>query len=179
MTRRMQAAYLLAAGALVATPLALRAQATTTPVSKTTTAAPAALPTATEADIQMLRADIRAKRKQVMAANITLTPDEATKFWPLFDEYTAEVRKVNDKRWAMMKDYAASFNQLTDSQAIHHVEVSAAVDAELISLRAKWLPQFQKLLPPKKVVQFYQVDRRLDLLMNIQISSLIPIVAAN
>jgi len=170
---------LLAAGALVATPVAVRAQATPTTATKTATAAPATLPTATEEDIQMLRADIRAKRKQVMAANITLTADEATKFWPLFDEYTAEVKKVNDKRWAMMKDYAATYKQLTDSQAIRHVEVSAAVDAELIALRAKWLPQFQKLLPPKKVVQFYQVDRRLDLLMNIQISSLIPIVAAN
>ena len=170
MTRTVQVASLLTAGVLLLLPGSVAAQSR--PISQST-----AMPTTTtEEDIQMLRADIRAKRKQVVAANMTLTPDEATRFWPLFDEYTLEVRKVNDKRWAMMKEYVAAYAQITDEQAKDHIVKSTAIDTELIALRTRYMPQFEKLLPPKKVAQFYQIDRRLDLLMNLQLASLIPVV---
>jgi hypothetical protein len=175
MTRTIQAASLLATGALLLIPVAAAAQATTRPVNQSA-ATGETLPAATDSDIAMLRADIRAKRKQVVAANMTLTADEATRFWPLFDQYTVAVRKINDKRWAMMKEYAASKGKMTDEQAKDHMQKSAAVDAELIELRVKYMPQFEKLVSPKQVVQFYQIDRRLDLLMNLQLSSLIPVI---
>jgi hypothetical protein len=111
-----------------------------------------------------------------VAANMTLTPDEATKFWPLFDQYTGEVRKINDKRWAVIKNYTDNYKQFSDSQAVALMQKSGEVDAELIALRMKYMPQFNKLVAPKKVVQFYQIDRRLDLVMNLQIASVIPVI---
>ena len=175
MIRSIQVASLLVSGVLLMIPASVLAQVTTQPVSQTTAAT--AMPTsATDADIQMLRADIRDKRKQVVAANMTLTPDEATRFWPLYDQYTAEVRKINDLRWAMVKDYAANSGRMTDEQAKDYVEKSAKIDADLISLRLKYIPQFEKLLTPKKAVQFYQIDRRLDLLINLQLASLVPVI---
>src|SRR5215472_4640441 len=44
----------------------------------------------TDNDIEMLRADLRAQRKQITAENMNLTADEATKFWPIFDQYRQE-----------------------------------------------------------------------------------------
>jgi hypothetical protein len=179
MTRTIQAVALLATCALLSVPVSVGAQATTRPVNQPTAASDETLPTATDSDIAMLRADIRSKRKQVVAANMTLTPEEATRFWPLFDEYTNVVRKVNDKRWAMMKEYAASNGKMTDQQAKDHMQKSAGVDAELIELRVKYMPRFEKLVAPKKVVQLYQIDRRLDLMMNLQLASLIPVISAD
>ena len=175
MTRTIQAASWLATAALLMIPAAAAAQAATPPVNQASTAT--SFPTATAEEIEVFRADIRAKRKRIVAANMTLTADEATRFWPLFDEYTAEVRKINDKRWAMMKDYAVNRAKMTDAQAKDHMNQSASVDAELIDLRVKYVPQFEKLLSPKQAVQFYQLDRRLDLMMNLQISSLIPVIS--
>ena len=175
MIRSIAVASLLAAGVLLVLPASLLAQVTSQPVSQTTAAT--AMPTsATDADIQMLRADIRDRRKQVVAANMTLTPDEATRFWPLYDQYTAEVRKINDLRWAMMQDYAANYSRMTDEHAKGYVEKSSKIDADLINLRLKYIPQFEKLLTPKKAVQFYQIDRRLDMLINLQLASLVPVV---
>ena len=175
MTRTIQAAAWLATGALLMIPVGVAAQASGSPASQP--AAATTMPTSTtEQDIQMLRADIRAKRKQVVAANMSLTADEAVKFWPLFDQYTDEVRKVNDQRWAMMKDYAEHYRDMTDAQAKDLMERSAAIDANLIALRTKFMPEFEKLVSPKKVAQFYQIDRRLDLLMNLQLASLIPVI---
>jgi hypothetical protein len=175
MSRQIQSLSLLATSVLLILPISLAAQATTTPASQPT--ASTTEPTgATDQDIQMLRENIRAKRKQIVAANISLTTDEAKRFWPLFDQYTAEVRKINDKRWTMMKEYAANYSHLTNEQAKDHMHKSAAVDGELIALRNKYIPEFEKRVAPKKVVQFYQIDRRLDLLMNLELMSLIPVV---
>ena len=55
---------------------------------------------ALEANVQLMRQDIRSDRKQITAANVPLTADEATKFWPIYDEYIQETIKINDTRWA-------------------------------------------------------------------------------
>jgi hypothetical protein len=36
-------------------------------------------------DAQLMRLDIRAKKKKLIAANLQLTADQATKFWPVYD----------------------------------------------------------------------------------------------
>jgi hypothetical protein len=131
---------------------------------------------ASEQDIQLLREDIRAQRKQITASNMTLTPDEAIKFWPIYEQYIQEMTKVNDDRWRMIKDYASTFNSMTDQHAQDYVKRSVAIDQQLTALRAKYVSIFQKVISPKKSAQWYQIDRRLDLLINLQLAALIPIV---
>lgn len=130
---------------------------------------------ATEQDIQLLREDIRAHRKQITASNMTLTPDEATKFWPIYDQYIQETIKINDDRWALIKDYAANYNSLTDQHAQDYVKRSVDIDQQLTALRAKYVSIFQRIVSPKKSAQWYQIDHRIDLLINLQLAALIPI----
>jgi hypothetical protein len=125
-------------------------------------------------DIEMLRADIRAQRKQIVAQNMNLTPDEATKFWPIFEQYRKEAIKPNDERWAVIKDYAANHSTMTDAQAYNYIKRLAAVDEELIGLRLRYVAVFEKVISPKKTALWYQIDRRIDLLINLQLSSQIP-----
>ena len=131
---------------------------------------------ASDQDIQMLRADIRAQRKEITAQNMTLTADEATKFWPIFDQYRQEAIKPNDERWALIKDYAANYNTMTDAQAQDYIKRSTAVDQQLLALRMKYVPVFEKVISAKKTALWYQIDRRIDLLINLQLSAVIPVV---
>ena len=127
-------------------------------------------------DIEMLRADLRAQRKQIDEQNMTLTADEATKFWPIFDQYRKEAIKPNDERWAVIKEYAANYNTMTDAQAQDYIKRSTAVDQQLLALRMKYVPVFEKVISPKKTALWYQIDRRVDLLINLQLSAVIPMV---
>jgi hypothetical protein len=127
-------------------------------------------------DIEMLRADIRAQRKQIVAQNMNLTADEATKFWPIFEQYRKEAIKPNDERWAVLKDYAANHSTMTDAQAYNYIKRLAAVDEELIGLRLRYVAVFEKVISPKKTALWYQIDRRIDLLINLQMSTQIPMV---
>ena len=127
----------------------------------------------------MLRQDIRAQRKEITAQNMTLTADEATKFWPIFDQYRKEAIKPNDERWALIKQYATSYNTITDAQANDFMKRATAVDQQLLALRMKYIPVFEKVISAKKTALWYQIDRRIDLLINLQLSASIPVVDTN
>jgi hypothetical protein len=127
-------------------------------------------------DIEMLRADLRSQRKQITALNLPLTADEATKFWPIFDQYRQEAIKPNDERWALIKDYADNYNTMSDAQAQDYIKRSTAVDEQLQNLRMKYVPLMERVISPKKTALWYQIDRRIDLLINLQLSTVIPMV---
>lgn len=127
-------------------------------------------------DVEMLRADLRSQRKQIMAQNLPLTADEATKFWPIFDQYRQAAIKPNDARWALIKDYAASYDTMTDAQAQDFMKRANAIDEQLLALRMQYVPTFEKVISAKKTALWYQIDRHIDLLINLQLSSQIPMV---
>lgn len=131
-----------------------------------------------DSDIEMLRENLRAQRKEIMAQNMVLTPDEATKFWPIFDQYRKEAIKPNDARWTLMKEYAANYNTMSDVQANDYIKRADAIDEQLLQLRMKYVPIFEKVVSSKKTALWYQIDRRIDLLINLQLSSVVPMVDA-
>jgi len=73
-------------------------------------------------DIKLFRRDLRTIRKQFIAVNMDLTDTEAQQFWPVFDRYTAELAAINDKKFALLKDYAQNFDSLTDEQAENYIK---------------------------------------------------------
>ena len=156
--------------------LSMFAQVSQQPAAQSASGAGAQSNNVSDKDIEMLRADLRAQRKQITAQNMTLTADEATKFWPIFDQYRQEAIKPNDERWAVIKDYASNYDTMTDAQAQDYIKRSTAVDQQLHALRMKYVPVFEKVISPKKTALWYQIDRRIDLLINLQLSAVIPMV---
>ena len=55
-----------------------------------------------DADIQMLRRDLRSQKKQIVAANMDLTDAQAEKFWPVYEQYTSDLVKINDTKAALI-----------------------------------------------------------------------------
>ena len=150
------------------------------PASAQSASQPAGQPNGiSDQDIEMLRADLRTQRKQITAQNLILTADEATKFWPIFDQYRQEAIKPNDERWAVIKEYAANYSTMSDAQAQDYIKRSTAVDQQLLALRMKYVPVFEKVISPTKTALWYQIDRRIDLLINLQLSTAIPMINTN
>ena len=135
-----------------------------------------ASPLVSDQDTQLLRKDIQSGRKQVVAVNMALTDAEAQKFWPVYDSYAAEVSKINDAKVAVIKDYAAHFENLSDDQAQSMVKKWTEADQGLLQLRLKYFPQFQKAVSGTKAARFFQVDRRISLLLDIQLAASVPMV---
>ena len=135
-----------------------------------------ATPVAYDQSVELLRKDLRSEKKQIVAANMLLTEAEAQKFWPVYDEYTAEAAKINDAKLSVIKEYAQNYETLSDVQADRLIKNWTAADESAVQLRVKYLPVFQKVLPGKKVARFFQVDRRIGSVLDLQIASEIPLV---
>ena len=127
-------------------------------------------------EINLLRQDLRSQKKQVVAANMQLTEAEALKFWPAYDEYTAETIKIIDTRVALIKEYSGNYNPLTDAQAQSLTKRWLQADDAEVQLRLKYIPIFSKVLPAKKTARFIQIDRRLGMMIDVQVMSAIPLV---
>ena len=129
-----------------------------------------------EKDLALLRRNLRSEKKQIIAMNLSLTDAEATKFWPLYDQYAEEMRKHNDEFYAVIKDYAANQKTLTDAQALSMIKRWSAIQVETAKTRQKYVDLIDKALPGRKAALFFQVDRRLYALMDLQVASEIPLV---
>lgn len=130
-----------------------------------------------DTDLELLRRDLRAEKKKLIALNVPLTETEATKFWPVYDQYAAAMAKHYDEFYAVIKDYAANQKTLTDAQAAGMLKRWANLQVDLAQTRVKHIPHIEQVLPGRKAALFFQIDRRLYALMDLQIAAQVPLVA--
>ena len=163
------AALLLVGLGAVGSPLAIAQNAT--PQSSADSAADAI----TDQQLALLRRDIRSIKKQLIAANLTLTDSEATKFWQVYEQYSADMGKINDTRTAIIKEYSEEYGTLSDDQADILIRRWLDTDIEQTKLRQRYVPIFRKVLPGKKAATFFQIDRRISTMIDVQLTSQLPL----
>ncbi len=129
----------------------------------------------TDQQLTLLRRDIRSIKKQLIAANLTLTDSEATKFWQVYEQYSAEVESINDKRTAIIKEYSEDYGTLTDDQADNLIRRWLDTDIEQTTLRQRYVATFRKVLSGKKAATFIQLDRRISTMIDVQLTSRLPL----
>jgi Spy/CpxP family protein refolding chaperone len=149
----------------------VRAQAPAKQASTTTAPAPTV-----DETLKALREDMQTSRADIMAKNLTLTADQAAKFWPVFNAYQKEQNAIMDQQLQGIQKYVESYDSLDDAGALALIRAHLQRDAKMNALRQKWLGEFQKVLPTKLAVRAIQIDRRLSLAAQMQVASEIPLV---
>lgn len=132
-------------------------------------------PTITDADIALLRQDLRAKKMQVIGENMSLSDQEGQKFWPIYNHYVKDLSEVNNQKYALLKQYAEMWSTMTDDDALIYVRHWLEADGEAQALRLKYVPVVSQALPGKKAATFFQLDRRLNMIIDLQLFSQIPL----
>ena len=121
-------------------------------------------------DIQLLRSNIRSQKKQIVAANMDLTDAEAEKFWPVYDRYAADLAKIYDTKIALIQEYLETNQTMSGVEAESYLRRRAAVEQDVMQLRLKYIPEFRKVLTGRETALFYQIEWRLDLMINLQLA---------
>ncbi len=146
------------------------------PAHAQTTPAAAAEKPVTAADLADLRAELSSSKKQLTASTLALTDAEATRFWPVYDQYAAEVAKVRDSQATLVAEYVNKFGKYDDKAAADFIARWLDVDARTTALRAKYLPIVGKVLPGVKAASFFQIDRRISMAVDLKVASMMPLV---
>ena len=126
--------------------------------------------------IEVLRSLAETERKATVAENMFFTSEEAEKFWPVYNEYREEARKVGDMRVKVIRDLAAEFETLDDARAEELLRQVLDFQADRVKLRKSYVKKFNKVIQAKKTVRFFQIDSKLDAIIDFALAKEIPLV---
>jgi len=130
-----------------------------------------------QAYIDLLRKDVRQQKAEIMGAVMVLSTDDAAKFWPIYSEYDTELTKLNNKRVENIKEYARTYDQMTDAKADELIQSALAYQKERGELLAKTYGRVKQALGAVTAARFVQVEHQLLLIIDLQIISSVPIVS--
>jgi hypothetical protein len=117
----------------------------------------------------------RAQRKATVGANMNLTADEAAKFWPVYDAYEGRMDAVEDRHVKELKAFAANYNNLSDVDAAKKLNEVIAIQQARLDIQKEFIPKFQAAVPQVKVTRFYQIDNKIQALIQCDIAQLVPL----
>ena len=120
----------------------------------------------------------RAQRKATVGANMNLTPDEASKFWPVYDAYEKKMDSIEDRHVKELKDFAAKYNSFTDADAKKKLDEVFAIQQGRLDVQKEFVPQFRAAVSQVKVTRFYQIDNKIQALIQCDIAQLVPLAAS-
>ena len=126
-------------------------------------------------DEQILLKQVMTDRKAVYANNLKLTDDESKKFWPVYDAYEAEVKKVNDRFLANLNRFVENYDTLSESDAAEVLKEKMAIEKEREALKQEYTRKVAKVLPPKKALRYAQIETRVETIVRSNVYTLIPL----
>ena len=127
-------------------------------------------------DIRLTRMAIQVERQSIVTMAMDLTPEEMQGFWPLYRDYRLEAVKLGDQMVTLITSYADNYDNLTDEVADRLLNDFVSIERQRARLKAKYLPKFKKVLPPRKVARFYQIENKLDVAILAEMAENIPLV---
>ncbi len=138
-----------------------------------------ALAQGTETDqLQQLRADIRADRQALVAANLGLTDAEGQAFWPVYRQYHEEMAKLGDRMQKVIQDFARVYEAATALQAKSMIDEMMRLQKDELKVKEAYLPKFRKVLPEVKVARFLQIENKIDAVIRFDITNSVPLIQA-
>jgi len=135
----------------------------------------ATVPTPEQATEQF-RVDMQAIAADVMAKGLTLTAEQAAKFWPMFEAFQKEQKAIIDEQLKSLIKYGNTYRTMTDTDALAYANSLLQRDQKIHDLRLKYLAKFQSVVPPRIAARAIQLDRRLGLVAQVKISSQVPLI---
>ena len=124
--------------------------------------------------IETFRADMQADRATIITQAMNFSDKDAAAFWPIYRKYEYERSMVDDRRVAVIKEYAEKYSSLSDGDAKAMAERMLDCESRLTELKKTYFKKFDKVLPAFTVAKFFQLEHRLDLLVDMKVESSLP-----
>lgn len=131
-------------------------------------------PPSLDSAIAIIRAGVLANKTAIIGQSMKLDDKEAESFWPIYRSYEFERSKLEDERVDVIKEYSDKYPDLTDAEAKAMSHRMFDCDLRMAALKKTYFTKFNKVLPAVKVAQFYQLERRIDLMVDLKVESTLP-----
>jgi Spy/CpxP family protein refolding chaperone len=129
-------------------------------------------------NMQILRDKVKADKKLLVAANMELTESEAKGFWPVYEAYQKDLSAINHRIASLIESYAEAYRagNITDEKAQKLTSELVAIEQSEGGLQASYVPKLSKVLPPKKVARYLQIENKIRAAVKYELAANIPLI---
>jgi len=129
-------------------------------------------------NMQILREKVKADKKLLVATNMELTESEAKGFWPVYEDYQKDLTAINQRIGKLIESYAADYRAktLTDEKAKKLIDELVAIEQAEAGLKTSYVPKLSKVLPPKKVARYLQIENKIRAVVKYGLAEGVPLV---
>jgi Spy/CpxP family protein refolding chaperone len=129
-----------------------------------------------QSEIELTRKQIQSDRQTLVSAGMELTDEQAGKFWPVYSEYRAELKPIQDRHVELILGYAEQYGSVTDESAAAMLEELLSIKSETLDVQKKYVSKFEAVLPRLLVARFYQLENKLDAIIAYDLAMSIPVL---
>jgi Spy/CpxP family protein refolding chaperone len=126
--------------------------------------------------LEGLRVELRSARKQLMAQNLQLTDDEATRFWPIYDRFQAELTEIKDDQYQLIAEYANTFGSYDSEGAVDFATRLVDLEVRTAALRTRYVPILSQAVSGVTAATFFQIEHRISAMIDQRIASMLPVM---
>ena len=129
----------------------------------------------TQDDTEVLIGQIQADKRAVVLKTLELSDAQVAAFTPIYDEYQRENKALLGRGSDLVNKFAANFGSMTDDAAKAILKDWFKLRDDRVALMRKYAKKFERVLPATKVLQWVQVENKLNLILDVQAARIIPI----
>lgn len=125
--------------------------------------------------IEVIRQQVAANREALVAENLNLTEAESESFWPVYRRFQNERAVLVDRRIEILTQFRDNFEMLDDATAKQLLDDALRLEDDKLKLREKFLKDFRKVLPEKKVLRYLQIENKIDTIIDYDLAQIVPL----
>ena len=126
--------------------------------------------------IELAREILKTEKKAAIAGELDLTNAEITPFWELYNEFNNKLSQVQNKRVALIKEFAQNYESLAGEQADEIMKGYFSYQQELLKLKKSYYGRFKKILPKEKAVRYFQLENKIQAIVDAELAAQIPLI---
>src|SRR4030095_5425606 len=125
--------------------------------------------------VSLLRQDGKTQKVAIISQMMNFSPEDASKFWPIYSEYSKELQQIGDEKVAGIKQFAAAWPNMSDAQIDEIAGKALDLEARTTALKKKYYGRFKEAVSTKAAGKFLQIENQLLGLLNLQVAASLPI----
>lgn len=126
--------------------------------------------------IDMIKRDINAERRTIIAEALTIPLESETEFWHMYNEMEQEFDIIADKRAKNIKKFADNYENVTEEVAGELAKTHFEMEASRLKINKAYYKKAAKLITKKEAARFIQLLGQIQLLIDIQIAAEVPLI---
>ncbi|MGD9328914.1 MAG: hypothetical protein PVH48_08115 [Cyclobacteriaceae bacterium] len=126
--------------------------------------------------IELARDILKTEKKAAIAEGMELSDTEITPFWELYNEYNSKLSQTQNQRVALIKDFAKNYETMTNEKADEIMKSFFKYQQEIVKLRKSYYSRFKKILPSSKAARYFQLENKIQALVDAELAMQIPLI---